>query len=388
MQIPIKNDGGIYSLSGFAFQIRVFFLHLASLDYGKQIGFETLDDIGIQNFCVDNINKYCDRAISVKQTKSGVSEAIQVKCTQVTTTSFIKILYNWLIIENSNPEIGQFTLVTDRKHKPPAELFPNNIESLYNDIINSSNDESALITKVKLIYDKKETEFKVAFDKIKEGYKQISYDNVDDEIRVGFSKFLLRPNVTETTYNLRVKELLSHFTAEIIESANKREPFVCSFENLCRQVEDTIKNINDDKYLPQFSQYMKLHRIDFGCLEIASSRECKQLESCSKKRSFIEKFLMYKSYYEDYKYRNLGNNKVDLIDNIEQMSFDNFSMEKEKLQLYGNDIPFNRLDGTIQRSNMYAENDPIRLGSAIHLTKESTPFEILISWEDADNAAK
>ena len=37
-------DSGIASLSGFAFQIKVFILLLGSLQNGERLGFETLDD--------------------------------------------------------------------------------------------------------------------------------------------------------------------------------------------------------------------------------------------------------------------------------------------------------------------------------------------------------
>ncbi|EAD2695488.1 hypothetical protein JX39_03360, partial [Listeria monocytogenes] len=45
----MDNNSGIVSLSGFAFQIKVFFYYLATLSGDQELGFEVLDDISISS---------------------------------------------------------------------------------------------------------------------------------------------------------------------------------------------------------------------------------------------------------------------------------------------------------------------------------------------------
>ena len=52
------------------------------------------------------------------------------------------------------------------------------------------------------------------------------------------------------------------------------------------------------------------------------------------------------------------------------------------MQANNNDTPNNRLVHTQEKANTYAQNDQIRNGSAIHLTKADTAADMLISWED------
>ena len=42
------NNSGIFSLSGFAYQIKVFIYYLSMLEDGYTIGYETYDDIALK----------------------------------------------------------------------------------------------------------------------------------------------------------------------------------------------------------------------------------------------------------------------------------------------------------------------------------------------------
>ncbi|MDO0874406.1 hypothetical protein [Carnobacterium divergens] len=50
--------GGISSLGGFAFQIRVFLYYLLNLDENEMIEFEAIDDINVSKIESLNIDKY------------------------------------------------------------------------------------------------------------------------------------------------------------------------------------------------------------------------------------------------------------------------------------------------------------------------------------------
>lgn len=52
-----SESGGILSLGGFAFQIRVLVYYLGRLCKGSQIEFETIDDVAIKN---NNIMNFLD----------------------------------------------------------------------------------------------------------------------------------------------------------------------------------------------------------------------------------------------------------------------------------------------------------------------------------------
>ena len=43
------NNSGIFSLSGFAYQIKVFIYYMALLQKNQQIEFETLEDVNIKS---------------------------------------------------------------------------------------------------------------------------------------------------------------------------------------------------------------------------------------------------------------------------------------------------------------------------------------------------
>lgn len=48
MEPYILDNSGIYSLSGFSYQIRVFVYYMLKLKEGMQIEFETIDDINMK----------------------------------------------------------------------------------------------------------------------------------------------------------------------------------------------------------------------------------------------------------------------------------------------------------------------------------------------------
>ena len=81
----------------------------------------------------------------------------------------------------------------------------------------------------------------------------------------------------------------------------------------------------------------------------------------------------------------MENNRVNKIDEIEETTFEAFQNVKFKLKKMRTDTPYNRLEETKKYPNSYAQNDQIKYGASIHLTKENIG-EKQISWEDNENA--
>lgn len=78
-------------------------------------------------------------------------------------------------------------------------------------------------------------------------------------------------------------------------------------------------------------------------------------------------------------------NKVRIINDIEETTYENFENVKFNLKVNNKDTPYNRLDETKKMSNSHAINEQIKYGSSIHLTRDDEVMR-QISWEDEENA--
>lgn len=379
------NDGGLFSLSGFAYQIRVFVHYLPSLKDGMQLEFETLDDISIKKFDINNIQEYCDNTVNLIK-ESSKSTAVQVKRTKITLDVAKKVLYNWLLLERVNKNIIGYVLAVDEPNKPSQSIFNIPHQDLFNEIINSKRKSSALISKVKNAYAGYFNLFESTYDKIKANLLINTYSDIDRDIEIAYSTLFHKPAVTEPVFRARIRELLTHYTSEIISSANQWKPYICDFAKFYCQIENIIKRFDDVNHIPQYCNFKNIHTINFYDLAIAHSRECLQLKACSSDQKFWEKYLMQGLYYNDLRLYCLENNQQGTVSNLEITAHDNFSISKEVLKQNGQDLPINRLNNTTSKSNSYAANEQIRSGVAIHLTKETIEKDMQISWEDKDNA--
>lgn len=106
------DNGGIYSLAGFAYQIKVFVLNVLELKNGYTLEYETIDDVALK-MAADKLDEHEDDLCSIFTTTSR--RAIQVKKTQVTNSIAKKVVKNWILADKNNADIEQFVLVTDRK---------------------------------------------------------------------------------------------------------------------------------------------------------------------------------------------------------------------------------------------------------------------------------
>ncbi|SFM47757.1 hypothetical protein SAMN04487943_12112 [Gracilibacillus orientalis] len=380
------NGSGIRSLSGFAYQIRVFVYYMSKMSENGQIEFETIEDVAVRDKKIDadSLDKKSDsfRNLVEDKDRNGYYFAIQVKRTKIDNTSKLKILYNWLLLESSTTKISKYILFTEDKYGNTGKLFDISCEKLFEFVMKSNSKSNALISKVKLQYKNNYGKFKKAYDKLSTDYEFISDGKLDDRILDGFAFHFTRSGVSHLIYSLRVKELIQYINGEIISAVYNGDSYKCTFEDMMKKVEEISGRVKDSHYDPDYIAFRKSRQINLTDQAILQSREYLQLAKCKLSQQRIEEHLIYQQYYESIKDRFLEDNKLNFVDNIERTTYDNFCSVKEDLEEENKDTPLKRLNETKKMNNNYTQLDQTRFGSCISLTKKNVEEDIKISWED------
>ena len=370
------DSSGIKSLAGFSFQIKVFCCLAAELKEGQQIEFESIDDVATSRNCkadkIDNLNGQ----ILVQN-----YESIQVKHTKLSKSLANKVLYNWIQIENSSCNISRYTLITDEKYNNSDLLGTINIDDFINEVMKKKKKANANIAKVKkILNDILESERKTFIENIlkKHDFKPI---NIDDEIVKNYKDKLLK-SANEVVFYQRLDELLSEITNRILESINNLKPYLLTYTDFQKILNNVFERFSVDVSLPSYNNFKTVTPIDLKSTEIANSREYRQLQYCSISENFIRRYLLQEQYY-----KKVRNNYLDLCmeskcGDIEITAYENFEDVKEELQANNNDTSSNRLWNTTKASNSYAENEQIRKGVCIYLTSDNVSDGNQISWKD------
>ena len=370
------DSSGIKSLAGFSFQIKVFCCLAAELKEGQQIEFESIDDVATLRNCkadkIDNLNGQ----ILVQN-----YESIQVKHTKLSKSLANKVLYNWIQIENSSCNISRYILITDEKYNNSDLLGTINIDDFINEVMSSTKKANANIAKVKkILNDILESERKTFIENIlkKHDFKPI---NIDDEIVKNYKDKLLK-SANEVVFYQRLDELLSEITNRILESINNLKPYLLTYTDFQKILNNVFERFSVDVSLPSYNNFKTVTPIDLKSTEIANSREYRQLQYCSISENFIRRYLLQEQYY-----KKVRNNYLDLCmeskcGDIEITAYENFEDVKEELQAKNNDTPSNRFWNTTKTSNSYAENEQIRKGVCIYLTSDNVSDGNQISWKD------
>lgn len=372
------GDSGINSLGGFAYQIKVFMYYLAFLKKGEYIEFESIEDVNIRK---EQLDEEGEKFKCVVKRREG-NIAIQVKRTNISSKSAEKIIYNWLLLEKSSVNIDRYILFTDEEYKNENPLSKIDAELLFKKVMASNNRANALVTKVKTLFMDDLNDFKITFAQIEEKYQFKSILELDNLIEKAFEEIFRKVGVTEPVYYMRIHELLRCITTKIMESVELGKPFVYSYENFIVQVEHICENINNAHQVICYSTFKKVKGISWNDLNITTSRECMQLQACGLPRNIIEEHLIYKMYYETSRCLYMENNKVNIVDNIEDTTYENFTFAIFELKQEDIDTPFRRLKETKKATNSYTPNEQIRFGSCIYLTGENIEEERRISWKD------
>lgn len=377
------NNSGIYSLAGFAYQIKVFIYYLTQLQANYALGFETYDDIALQRTDDSTVQEEKLQAYNgIFNSPSGIT-ALQVKRTTLSNDDYEKVLFNWIILNNSSTNIEKFVLLVDKSYGNTDSLFSMDISSLYNKIITSNSNRNALITQVKDIINNDQVLFTQLCERIKEKYSFKEIDDIDNEIFESYKPIFNHGGVKEVIYKFRIRKLVEKIQNDLLNDISQNHSYKCDYVMFKTIVEDIIVRIQDELYMPpDYSDFRRNSRVDIADTAISQSRQYLQLKKCKLPDIVVKEQLIFEEYYNTYKLRCLENLKSYNVENIERTTYFNFEMIKSNLQANGNDTPNNRLFQTQGQENTYAQNDQIRNGSAIHLTKADTAADMLISWED------
>lgn len=270
----MDDNGGIYSLAGFAYQIKVFILQVLELKTGYTLEYETIDDVALK-MPADKIDEYEDKLCSVLTATNR--KAIQVKKTQVTRCIAKRIVKNWILADKNNDDIGQFVLITDRD--AATNVFTDLDEDEISKEVNMATGKKSIDAKVKLIgYTEVELKQKVR-DIVSKANVQI-YENIDAEIENKFKDFFIRFGVSEATYFIRIKEFLQQITVEILDAVGNGQPYRLTYESMSKIKNRIVINYTDEKWEPSFSQFRRLNKVNIEDLAVIKSREYQQLQTC------------------------------------------------------------------------------------------------------------
>ena len=140
------DNGGICSLAGFAYQIKVFALNVLELKNGYTLEYETIDDVALK-MAADKLDEHEDDLCSIFTATSR--RAIQVKKTQVTNSIAKKVVKNWILADKNNADIEQFVLVTDRE--VDMDVFVDlDVDEIFKEV-NAATGNKSIDAKVKKI---------------------------------------------------------------------------------------------------------------------------------------------------------------------------------------------------------------------------------------------
>lgn len=375
--MEIQNDtSGITSLAGFAFQIKVFCSYASKLRDSQQIEFESIDDIATNKKVKANNLDTVNGKIQFSDYRS-----IQVKHTTLSDDLAKRVLMNWILLESSSLCIEKYILVTDVNYDNIDLLQTINIDSFIQEVLNSDKKRNATISKVKEIFQRQnKSENKKNIENVIKKHKFCPID-VDEELDKNFMTLFFKA-ANSVVYYQRLEEFVSRITNKIFKSVLLSQPYVLTYDNFIKIINDINQNFTVNVSLPSYIDFRNINPIDLSKIEIANSREYKQLLHCNVSENTIRRHLLHEQYY-----RKIRNNYIDAClnskcENIEVTAYENFEEVKEDLQDRNEDNPKNRLKETTKASNSYAESNQIREGVCIYLTSKNIDKNIQISWKD------
>lgn len=377
------DQSGINSLAGFAYQIKVFAYYAFELKDGMNVEFETIEDVNVKTLLPRQIDTHSHKFVC-KVSESNTNTAIQVKHTSITNAIAQQLIFNWVLLEQSPYSVEKYILFTDESYKNSDDIFSVGSEKLYKNIIASDKKDNATISKMKNLYENDYDGLKKIFDKVKAKFDYISLSNIDSEIENRASMHF-RKAANVIVFRQRLNEFLQHITAEIMKSICSKTSFSLTYSKFINIMEDICSRFTTDITIPCYSDFKRINAIDLKDSKFASSREYFQLKLCELPDNLIKQNLLYGMYYQATSLKYMENDRTSRINDIEETTFESFERIKFILKKQNEDSPFKRLDETKKQPNSFAENEQIRFGSSIHLTKDDTG-EKQISWKDENDA--
>ena len=382
-----RNDqSGLYSLSGFAYQIKVFFYYAMLLkDENSSIEFESLDDIAVKN--IEKFDNYDTTFISKIEDENSTYQIIQVKYTKITEKKTKDVILRWLLALKSHSNIKKFILFTDEKYSNNNLINNISAKELYRYVLSAKKEKANSIkSRVKTLFFTEGTyrEFYKLLKKIKDNMHYISNNDIDDNIKSVASNHFKRKAVSEVIYCARLVSALKDITHNILENVLLTKPYILNLAELNKIEEKIIQHTNEIMPIPlSYAEFKKVNTIDID--SYTRKREYKQLQHCELPLTGIKRNLQQCCYYVDFRHRILAMGNHEKIADIELQSYENFERVQEILAYNNKDTPRNRLDETQKIKNEMVPKPELSLGTYIYLTKEKEIVgENQISWKDED----
>lgn len=364
-----QDKSGINSLAGFSYQIKVFISLTASLKQNKEIGFETLDDATVSTNLDDlNANILTDTI------------AIQVKNTIMTKNTAFSVFLNWVLLENSDYHVSKYILYTPTQTEEDF-IQTLDIDNFVKIIKDSRKKRNSHEYKAKQILLLSENKFIKKCNDIKQKYN-VHIFNAKTEIEDIYAHLFMKPS-NEQVFYLRLNSFISEIQNQILNNIEQKKSYSLNYESFYRTINQIIQNISVDTPVESYSDFAKNNQIQYFTKEIIDSREYKQLKFCNLNDDLIKQNLMDEHYYQKTRlnYLEMCNSKI--VNDIEQLTYDNFNEVKFDLQQNKQDTPYKRLKGTKEKENSYALNTNIKKGACIYLTRNEIQKQ-QISWKDED----
>lgn len=377
---PITN-AGLSSLSGFAYQIKVFLLFLARTSEGQQVEFESLDDITITDVISNNRTE--DKCLKRMKDSSGNLVAIQVKQTNVTASVCRKVLYNWLLALKAEPALNNFVLCVEDGRSISETVFSNGAEYEFNTIMSSNDSTTALVSRVKEIY-------REDFEQFQKDYEFVCNHRKTEKLTVdsALAEILMREfhatagTVGPVFFHYRINELFQRICAEIIECALQRKPYICTnnrFEQICEEI---CRHISKDGFEPDYNAFIQNVQPFIENEELRNCREYRQLECCKLPIPKILDHIRWEQYYANIRQYYLLDACGDKITTTETVAHENHCNVVLELKDEGKDTPLQRLLQTKKQPISTLTNEFSKWGAYVYLTKEDVSNQI--SWKDDD----
>lgn len=377
------TSAGLNSLSGFSFQIKVFIFMMTQLSDGQCVEFETLDDVVVRD--IPSNEKIHDNCIKTCTSNDGEAKVFQVKQTNVSDSVARQILYNWLLALHKNPSINCFELIVDEGYSLTSTVFSNSAESEYKKIIDSNKNDKALITRVKNIYKDKPEIFAKDFRFICDHQNNDNLSNIDRKIteRLCVPFHSSMADAIAPHFTMRIRELFIRVCARIMESAEKRISFVCTYGEYMQLCEEICNAISEDRFRPDYDSFKAVWVSDQLEEEVKDSREYRQLNYCKMTHSRLVDHLRWEQYYQNIRQYYLTDAKKGWIRKTEDVAYQNFEDVVLELQEFDEDTPTKRLTHTKKQPISTLSNDEYsRWGAYVFLTRDDA--EQQISWKDEE----
>lgn len=325
----VKEDkSGIYSLGGFVFQIRVFLYYALQLNEGESLEFETLDDVNIKKD-IDLDTK--EDFFRTKLNRKSSNCVIQVKRTNITQEKAEGVLLNWILLEYSGQNIEEYILFADPSYDNNGRLKDINSEKLYEKIIASKETSSKSIKKkLKDIFKNNFDDFNSVIEKIKLKHHFLHEDKIDDLIIEKASARLKKRSKIDAIFYMRINSLRIKLTDMITESVNNKRSFSIDYSTQMSLESEIIKSVTDEFPMISYSDHKKTNPVELD--KISELREVRQLKYCGLDDSGIKRRMYRCNFYSDYRFRLREFSKINIINELEDATFENFEDVKESLQ--------------------------------------------------------